>query len=171
MRFLQAMLALALLSGCVDDNGPPDYMDPPDDERIGPAECDAEFGELKQGLRAVSADGVVNAELMTADKLPLGWFHNDWVIRFTDKATGEPLDELEFGLVQPWMPAHGHNGDNQFPEIAKEEKPGEWSFADINITMAGGWEIQIPIVDSPAGSDDLKFYVCNSQPEPADAGL
>jgi len=167
---LALLLALVWTLGCGGDDGGPDYMDPPDHHMLGPDDCDPRIPELTEGMMASGQQGNIEAELITADKIPLGWYHNDWIIKFTDKASGEPLDDLEFGEVTPWMPAHNHNGDNQFPDIAKVEgAPGEWSFEDINITMAGGWEFQINIDDSAAGPDYVVFEVCNSQPEP-DAG-
>jgi len=161
---MMLVLALVWTNGCGDD-GDSQPEDPPNDQMIAPAECPDDLPEMREGMLGVSEEGNIEAKLVTADKIPLGWYHNDWVIEFTDAESGEPVDDIMFGLVRPWMPLHRHDGNGQFPEIT-ELDAGEWSFDGINITMGGVWEFQIPIDESSAGADNIVFRVCNSQPKP-----
>lgn len=161
------MLALALMSttACGGDDGGSEPQDPIDDHRVGPIECPDDLPEMREDMEGTSDQGNIEARLVTADKIPLGWYHNDWVVKFIDTETGEPVEDIMFGLVRPWMPLHSHDGNGQFPDITELDN-GEWSFEGINITMGGVWEFQIPINESSAGADNIVFRVCNSQPKP-----
>lgn len=156
---------LLAIAGCGSDpaTGP---MDPEDDEFHAPVTCPTDLPEMREGMLAGSRDGNIQAELVTADKIPLGWYHNDWVVRFTSVETGEPLEGVMFGQVRPFMPIHDHDGDGQFPVI-EDLGDGEFSLDGINITMTGPWEVQINIDESSAGADYLVFNVCNSATKPS----
>ena len=62
------------------------------------------------------------------------------VTRLSD---GEPATGLQLDVV-PWMPAHGH-GTSVKPAVAPGEEPGSYVVTNVNLFMAGLWEIRTTI--------------------------
>jgi len=161
-----ALIALAL-AACGSDDEAHMHDDPPDDEMVhAQAECPDTIPEMSIGMLAAGQMGNVQAKLIAADKIPLGWYHNDWVVEFTPMATGEPVEDLEFGVVRPFMPVHGHDGNGQFPTIEPADV-GQFDSAGINISMAWPWETQSNLQSATSGDDYIVFDVCKSRPKPA----
>jgi hypothetical protein len=105
--------------------------------------------------------GKIRAELMTADKIPLGWFYNDWTVKFTGP-DGEPLEGVTLDKVEPFMTVHQHG--TTVP-IIDELDDGEFDVSAINIVMAGPWEVRFT-VKADGVEDYIVFNVCNAQPRP-----
>ena len=54
---------------------------------------------------------------------------------------GEPVDGVELLFVEPFMPAHGHDGTFE-PTVAVGSGPGEFAVDRINLWMGGDWEVR-----------------------------
>jgi hypothetical protein len=135
-----------------------------DDEMVyGPAECPDDLPEMRIGMIAAGMSGRIHGELLDADKIPIGWYHNDWQVRFTG-ADGEELSDVEITAVDSWMPSHRHTG-GQTPMIEPLDATGEFDVTGINITMNGGWEVRFDVT-ADGVTDRVIFRVCNTQPEP-----
>lgn len=161
-----ALIALSLTACPSDDEStcPPDdgVMD---DVLLEPAECPDDLPEMHLGMTALSDGGSFRGELLEADKIPLGWYHNDWQVRFTGP-NGEPLGPVEIIKAEPFMPVHGHNG-GQPPVVEPIGTAGsnEFDVMAINITMNGPWEVRFDIKVGDV-MERVTFNVCNSQPKP-----
>jgi hypothetical protein len=70
----------------------------------------------------------------------------------TDAATGAPVSGLTLSVV-PWMPAMLH-GTSVVPTV-RETKPGLYVISDVDLFMAGLWELRTTITGSSgdAGAD------------------
>lgn len=173
MRFHHVIfgaLALLVLSACGDDGTSP-AMDAHDadlgDEPFEPVECPDTLPEFRIGMTAMGVEQSIQGKLEDADKIPVGWYHNDWVVSFTGP-NGEPLEDVEIIKARTWMPAHGHGG-GQVPEIAPLDD-GEFDVDGLNVTMGGVWqfifEMAATNAEGDAITDTVTFYVCNSQAMP-----
>lgn len=172
MRFHQLIfgaLAVLTLSACPSDDEPP-FVAPEEDAGdtpFAPADCPDELPELFIGIEATGASELIKGEVLEADKIPLGWFHNDWVVRFTGP-DGEPLEDVMMTKASTWMPVHGHGG-GQTPTIMPLED-GEFDVDGLNISMGGPWQIIFEMeatnAEGETVSDIVTFNLCNSQPKP-----
>lgn len=62
---------------------------------------------------------------------------------FTRVADGTPVSGLELDVL-PWMPAMGH-GTSVKPSVESGPDPGSYTVTDVNLFMAGLWEIRTTI--------------------------
>ena len=171
MRFHQLIfgaLAVLSLAACSSDDAP--SMEAQEDAGYVPrdeADCPDELAELFIGMEQAGASGLLKGSVQDADPVPLGWFHNDWVVRFTGP-DDEPLEELAMTEASTWMPVHGHGG-GQVPTIMSLED-GEFDVDGLNITMGGPWQVIFKMeatnADGEAISDVVTFNLCNSQQKP-----
>jgi hypothetical protein len=164
MRYaiFSALLACTL-TGCPseDESSCPPDDGVMDDEMFPPAECPDSIPELRQHMNALGQSGMIRAELVDADKIPLGWFYNAWTVRFTGP-DGEPLQDVALDKVEPFMTVHNHGTT---PVEVEDLDDGEFGLSKINITMGGPWEVRLTVSAGDV-SDFIVFDVCNSQPKP-----
>jgi hypothetical protein len=163
-------LALLGLAACGDDEAPSTEPEPQDDAGDTPfeqVECPEGLPEMRIGMKALGLNEQIEGELVDADKIPIGWYHNDWIVKFAG-ADGEPLEDVTMTEALTWMPEHGHGG-GQTPTIA-ELGDAEFDVDGLNVTMGGGWEFTFEMsatnADGEAVTDTVTFNVCNSQPKP-----
>lgn len=146
-------------SSCPPDDGVQD-----DDIEFEDAECPADLPEMERGMLALGVGGRIRGELIDADKIPLGWYHNDWQVRFTGP-DGEELSDVEITKADSWMPLHGHTG-GQTPMIEPlDGEDGAFDVSGINITMKGPWQVRFDVTGGGV-TDQVIFEVCNSEPKP-----
>lgn len=62
---------------------------------------------------------------------------------FTRVADGTPVSGLELDVL-PWMPAMGH-GTSVKPSVEPGPDPGSYTVTNVNLFMAGLWEIRTTI--------------------------
>lgn len=168
-HLISSAFALLVLGGCPSDDEP--TMTAPEhdggDTPFAPADCPDEVPELFIHMEATGASGLIKAEVIDADKIPLGWYHNDWVVLFTGP-DGEPLEDVEMTKASTWMPVHGHGG-GQIPTIMPLED-GKFDVDGLNISMGGPWQIIFEMeatnADGEAISDIVTFDLCNSRQKP-----
>lgn len=107
------------------------------------------------GLIAGGAEGLARGEIVDAQ--PIRKYENDWVVKLTDP-DGKVLDGLELTKVEPFMPAHGHDGT--FAPVVKEtSEPGTYDVKRINLWMKDHWEVRF-FVRIGDKSDEVIFHVC-----------
>lgn len=155
------------LSGCPSEEEsscPPDDGVKDDEMEYGPAECPDELPEMALHMRALGQSGMIRGELLDADKIPLGWYHNDWQVLFTGP-DGEELTNVDLTKADSWMPDHQHTG-GQTPMIEALDEPGAFDVTGINIIMNGHWQVRFDVT-ADGVSDRVIFDVCNTQPKPA----
>jgi hypothetical protein len=171
MRFhhlIFGALTVLSLSACPSDDGP--SMASGDDAGYTPrepADCPDNVPELFIDMEQTGASGLIKGRVQNAEPVPLGWYHNDWVVLFTGP-NDEPLDELTMTEASTWMPVHGHGG-GQVPTIMPLED-GKFDVDGLNITMGGPWQIIFEMEatngDGETVSDVVTFNLCNSQQKP-----
>ncbi len=71
---------------------------------------------------------------------------NDIELTITGATDGAPRDGLALG-VTPWMPAMGH-GTSIVPTITPETD-GKYMISDVDLFMAGLWELRLTIPGTP----------------------
>jgi hypothetical protein len=161
-------LAVLGLTGCPEDS---EEMMAADggDKPYESIQCPSDQPDFFIGVKAMGASELIEGELIDADKVPVGWHHNDWVVAFTG-ADGEALEDIEMTSAKTWMPAHGHGG-GQVPTIMPLDD-GEFDVDGLNINMNGPWQFIFQLTaknaDGETVNDTVTFYVCNSEPEPED---
>lgn len=107
------------------------------------------------GLQALGREGLVRVEIVDAP--PIEKYENDWRVKVTD-ADGKPLKDFELHEVEPFMPAHGHDGTFS-PVIEKAGGPETFNVLDINLWMEDQWEVRFFVRVS--GAEDVAvFNVC-----------
>jgi hypothetical protein len=162
-----AVAALGL-NACGDDStGSMEGQEDAGDTPFESEPCPDDLPQMRIGMEAVGASGLIQAELTDADKIPIGWFHNDWSVKFSE-AGGEALDDIVIDRAYTYMRVHRHGGgaDPKSEEIGD----GEFSFDGLNVTMSGPWEFIFEVsatnADGEEISDEITFNVCNSEPKP-----
>jgi YtkA-like len=151
---LASLFAVALLCGasCGDGSTAPDAATHDHDGGHSPCEGVPEFSV---GLTVLGNEGLVSGTIVEA--MPIKKYENDWVVKLSDP-DGEPLDGLELYEVEPFMPAHGHDGTFT-PKVTETEDAGTFEVKRINLWMKDHWEVRFFVrVD---GQEDLVvFHVC-----------
>jgi hypothetical protein len=172
MRFHQLIfgaLAVLGLSGCPSDE--PAVEAPGDGDGDMPfdsSDCPDTLPEMHIGMEAMGVGQVIKGQLDNADKVPIGWYHNDWTVSFSGP-DDEALEEVTLTGARTFMRVHGHGG-GQTPTI-NEVVSGKFDVDGLNVTMDGPWEFIFEVsatnADGEEVSDTVTFYVCNSEPKPA----
>jgi hypothetical protein len=161
------LLALSIFACGGDDDGGPS-ADAGGDYHYEPMVMCPDFvPEMHLNMTALGDGGAIQGKLIEADKIPVGWYHNDWVVRFTGP-DDEPLSEISLKFAETFMPSHGHDG-GQRPEY-ETRSDGDFSVTGLNINMNGHWEFRFDVeamnADGEILMERVTFHVCNLQPEP-----
>jgi hypothetical protein len=160
-------LAVLGLSACGDDSGEMMQEQDSGDTPFEATPCPDDLPNMRIGMQAMGTSELIQAELTDADKIPIGWFHNDWSVKFTD-ADGEALDGITIDRAYTYMRVHRHGGGAD--PTSEEIGDGEFSFEGLNVTMSGPWEFIFEVTatngDGEEISDEIVFNVCNSEPKP-----
>lgn len=168
-----ALVAVTLFGfGCSDSDAGDSGVDAPDggDGGCGPSEVEGPGGHcflritcpdtiptFRLGLEAAGRDDLYTAVIVDAMPSPPQQFLNHWVVDFVD-ADGAPVADIEIDFVEPFMPAHAHDGARD-PEWQPLDEPGRFDVDFINMWMPGPWEVRFD-VSGLAGSDHIVFDVC-----------
>jgi hypothetical protein len=159
-------LAVLGLTGCPEDSEEPMAADG-GDKLMDSAPCPDDLPQMRIGMEAVGMSGLIQAELTDADKIPIGWFHNDWSVKFTEVG-GDELESVTIDRAFTYMRVHRHGGGAD--PTSEEIDGGEFSFEGLNVTMTGPWEFTFKVsatnADGEELSDEIVFNVCNSDPKP-----
>jgi hypothetical protein len=110
-------------------------------------------------LTVLSQSGALSVAVRTSPEPPT---RGDQSVEFTitDAATGGPRSGLTLEVV-PWMPVMSH-GTSVVPTVT-EQSPGTYLIADVDMFMAGEWELRTTISgpgipssgDAGVASDDV----------------
>lgn len=101
-----------------------------------------------------STDGQLSFEIRTSPQPPSrGLLSVQYRIT---SATGTPLDGLTLAVI-PWMPAMGH-GASTVPTVEAKGN-GLYVLNDVNLYMAGLWELRTRISGSAAGDVIPRFQI------------
>ena len=112
------------------------------------------------GLEKSGAMGRVVLTLVESDPLPRDLTLYTWQLLLTD-TEGNPIDGARI-VAEPRMPDHGHGTHPQFTEATAVDGAGRYELADMNLFMAGVWQINIVVTlngadDAGASEDQLNF--------------
>lgn len=146
--FGTALLISVTFSGCPNDA----LDDATFSFDAGPpaSQCPAstpEFTVGSSGLSTSNAELNVKVRVEDADYRPPRFGINSWTIAITD-LNGQPLPDASLQWACAFMPAHGH-GSN--PRSVEKLDGGLWKLNNQNMSMQGGWEIQLWI--DPMGGE------------------
>jgi hypothetical protein len=117
------------------------------------------------GYMRTSTSGAVTATLLSSDPAPPAQGNNTWMIALATASTGAPLDGVAM-VVTGLMPDHGH--PLGVPPTVTPAGGGQYAVDDIDMFMAGYWEITLALT-LPAGgadggtSDSVMFPTCANQ--------
>ncbi len=127
-----------------------------DEEAAEAAPC----GGLEFAINSetMGEEDAVVAVLLDASPAPPQRYENDWVVEFRDP-DGEPLEDVELTRVQPFMPAHNHDGTFD-PTIEEGDEPGQFVVKAINLWMPGTWEVRFWVESESAGEDYIVLDAC-----------
>ena len=146
------------------DGCEPPLIEAPGGHCYMPIPCPDTLPDFTLGLTAEGEEGLYAASIFEASPSPPRKFLNDWVIDLTD-ADGEPAadamvidDPNDPEDTRSYMPAHGHDGGRPIIIEAMDE-PGRFSLSEINMFMAGPWEVHLHLT-GPAGDDEVVFDIC-----------
>ena len=112
------------------------------------------------GLEKVGEMGRVKLTLVESDPLPQDLTLYTWQLLLTD-AEGTPINGAQI-VAEPRMPDHGHGTNPQFTEAEAVDGEGRYQLLDMNLFMAGVWQINIVVTlvgdgDAGAVEDTLHF--------------
>lgn len=100
----------------------------------------ADIAPFSLGLTEPSDRAKFQVRVAAASPAPPQKYRNDWVVELLDM-DGVPLQDAELYEVQPFMPAHGHDGGFA-PDVTADEATGEFAVDNINLWMGGHWEVR-----------------------------
>ena len=149
--FAGACIALSS-TACGSDSTSP-VADLSSDAGVDPsAECPANtptFADGPNGLQApIDTKNGIAVRLIQAQFSPPAKMSNDWTIAVTDPA-GAPTTNAQITWACAWMPVHGH-GSN--PTAIDNLGNGQFKLEKQNLSMYGGWEIQLWVNNTGAGT-------------------
>ncbi|HTQ07585.1 MAG TPA: FixH family protein [Polyangiaceae bacterium] len=81
---------------------------------------------------------------------------NQIVLNVVQNESGDAVEGLTLSMV-PFMPAMGH-GSPVVP-VFSDEGDGQYRFDDVDLTMAGLWELRTAITGAVSDSVDFSFDV------------
>lgn len=81
---------------------------------------------------------------------------NTWTVELVDGA-GKPVSGATITVV-PFMPDHGH-GTATAPAVTPEGGPGKYRISNMNLPMAGYWDITLSVT-AGATKGDARFGIC-----------
>lgn len=150
-------LALPLLTlGCSSDAKP--AATTPDEPEEMPTGACVGAPEFSLDMEAIGRDKAIKAVLVSAKPAPPVRKTNDWLVEFRDM-DDQPLSDVTIGMVQPFMPEHGHDGTFA-PTVTPGAEPGQFDVADINLWMPGTWEVRFTVESESVGPDYVVFETC-----------
>ena len=83
---------------------------------------------------------------------------NIWHVSVTDEA-GMPISDVEIEAI-PFMPDHGHGTPvASFTEVVPDAE-GEYMLKDVNMFMAGLWEVELLLTMPDETEDSVVFSFC-----------
>ncbi len=114
--------------------------------------------EFSINSETMGEEEAVVAVLLDASPAPPQRYENDWLVEFRDP-DGERLEDVELTRVQPFMPAHNHDGTFD-PTIEEGDEPGQFLVKAINLWMPGTWEVRFWVESESAGEDYIVLGAC-----------
>lgn len=146
-----ALLVGGLLPACSSE--PPEAS--PD--AAAPTGCAAEkrADAFALGLSKTLPNGSV-VRLVAATPAPPAKGDNTWTVELVDGA-GKPVSGATLTVV-PFMPDHGH-GTATAPTATPEGAPGKYRISNMNLPMAGYWDITLSVTVG-ATKSDARFGIC-----------
>ncbi len=102
--------------------------------------------------------GVMKAARLAASPAPPERNENDWTVEFRD-LDDAPVADVMVTMVQPFMPAHNHDGTFD-PTVVPLDDPGKFDIQAINLWMPGMWEVRFTVESETVGADYIVFDAC-----------
>ena len=129
-------------AGCLEESADGDETAGGALDQTGDGDDDAVtlIDDFSLGLTTHGDDALFQVRIDAAEPAPPQKYENDWMITVLDM-DGEPVDGVELLFVEPFMPAHGHDGTFE-PTVAAGSGPGEFAVDRINLWMGGDWEVR-----------------------------
>jgi hypothetical protein len=121
------------------------------------ADCNEVKEPFRPNLEATSADGSLKAMIVDALPSPPEKYENSWTLRFLTP-DGLPATDATLDSVQPFMPAHGHDG-KKTPVITKLDDPATYKVDVINLWMEGAWRVTFN-VSMGGKSIPIVYWAC-----------
>jgi hypothetical protein len=150
--FASACIAL-LSTACSSDTSSATNQETADSGAPDPSEeCPSDTPTLTDGtsgLQVADAKSGIAARIIKAQYLPPALATNDWTIAVTD-ATGAAMPNAQITWACAWMPVHGH-GSN--PKAVDKLGNGQFNLEKQNLSMYGGWEVQLWVNATGTGTD------------------
>jgi hypothetical protein len=152
--------ALALAAGCGGDagvNADAGAADADTDLDFIPCTNDPRVQQYVPGMEQVGSNARFKVKLVASEPAPPAKPLDVWTIDVTD-ANGALASGLGI-LVAPYMPDHRHSPPVA-PIVSALGEPGRYSIAQINLFMAGVWQVKMTLTPPGAASDAVTFWFC-----------
>lgn len=104
-----------------------------------------------------TSSGVYDVELRTAPEQPPTRGLVDFELRISSILDNAPAPGLVVTLT-PWMPAMGHGTDS--PGEVTEQGDGTYEVRDVDLFMAGDWELRFALTTSGSSDEDEISIPC-----------
>lgn len=131
-------------------------LDPVQPDAGGPAPVDSYVAGLEK-----SGDlGKVSVRLIESDPIPQDLTLYTWTLELRD-AQGEAIDGASL-IAEPTMPDHNHGTFPRFTEAVPLETAGHYELKEMDLFMAGVWQVDIEITlpsegDAAVETDSVTF--------------
>ena len=108
------------------------------------------------GLEREGEEGRVRVRLVDSDPVPQDTGLYTWTLTVED-LEGEPVVGASVS-AEPTMPAHGHGTFPAITEATPLEEVGHFRLADMDLFMAGVWDVALTVSLVDGGADTLTFH-------------
>jgi hypothetical protein len=146
IRYIPSLLLACVASSCGGADNTSVALDASDQASESGAGCPADTPEFvaepTRGLLAVGQKALVQARVVAASVVPPMRYENTWTIELTD-AQGAPLAGAKIADACAYMPVHGHG--ERARRVTGLAEPGRFQLEDLNLKMAGPWEVQLAV--------------------------
>lgn len=151
LRLFAGMALVATVAACGDEE-PMMAME----NAMTPAPCVVDPGDFALNSETMSKTGLYAVRIVDAMPAPPRKNVNLWTVEFV-KPGGGVVQDATIDKVEPFMPAHGHNGI--YDPVITPMDNGQFEVDVINLWMGGGWQVKFDVtVDGQ--SDQAVVEVC-----------
>ena len=145
----------AMVLGCENNESPIGWHGNPGHDEDGHVEfVGPELDTYVTGLEKTGDNGHFVVQLIDSDPIPKDLTLYDWRVVVLD-LHGDPVDGA-FVEAEPRMPAHDHGTHPEFTAATAGDEPGTYDLLDLNLFMAGVWEVTIR-VEEGGMSDEVSY--------------
>ncbi|HVJ15290.1 MAG TPA: FixH family protein [Polyangiaceae bacterium] len=124
-------------------------------DELPPADCEGRSEDFSPGASAMTRDGELRFQLVSATPAVPSNTDNFWTVALTDSAE-VPIDDATIVAV-PYMVDHGHG---TAPQLATSLGEGQYELGPVTLTMPGFWEITLEVTLADGAKTSAIYPIC-----------